>query len=120
MKLNMLTTAAVGSIVLAGVLIHERSAGAQVVPAVLRAQKLELVDGRGVVRATLKTEPNGEVVFRLRDADGVIRVKLAASRSGSGLLLANEATEPGIHLLATRNATRLVLQRDGRRRVLEP
>jgi hypothetical protein len=73
-----------------GLLLHERAAGAQSVPAIVRARAIELVDGRGRVRAQLDVESNGEVVFRLRDANGTIRVKLGASEAGSGLLLANE------------------------------
>jgi hypothetical protein len=40
-------------------------------------------------------------VFRLLDQGGAIRVKLGAWRGGSGLLLNDDATEPGVHLLAT-------------------
>jgi hypothetical protein len=122
MKVRGLTVALVcgGLVLLAGVLVHERPAGAQGVPDVLRAQALELVDSRGVVRATIKTEPSGEVVLRLRDADGTIRVKLGASKNGSGLLLANESAEVGVQLLSTRNRTSVVLQRGERRRALTP
>jgi hypothetical protein len=34
--------------------------------------------------------------------------------------LANENTEPGVHILATRTRTFVALQRDRRRRVLRP
>jgi hypothetical protein len=37
---------------------------------VLRAQKIELVDERGVMRARLSSEPDGEVVLRLRSETG--------------------------------------------------
>jgi hypothetical protein len=106
--------------VLAGGLAYERTAGAETAPSVLRAQMLELVDANGTTRATLKVEPEGAVVFRLMDEDGTIRVKLGAGRDGSGLLLANEKTEPGVHLLATRTKTWVALQRDARRRVIRP
>ena len=73
----------------------------------LRARTIELVDGRGQVRAQIKVErPSREVVFRLRDQDGQVRVKLGAGRDGSGLLLLNEATEPGIQALAGRSRRR--------------
>ena len=68
---------------------------------VLRAQAIELVDEAGQVRSRLNVEDNGEVVFRLLDQDGAIRVKLGAWRGGSGLLLNDDATEPGVHLVAT-------------------
>jgi hypothetical protein len=71
----------------------------------LRGRALELVDDRGQVRSRLNVESNGEVVFRLMDKNGTIRVKLGASESGSGLLLADEATEPAIHVIAGRTGT---------------
>jgi hypothetical protein len=103
-----------------GVVLHERPAEARAVPKVVRAQMIELVDGRGVRRASLKVEPQGAVVFRLFDEAGTIRVKLGANEAGSGLLLANEATEPGVHLLATRERTWVSLQRGEQRHVLTP
>ena len=69
-------------------------------PAVLRAQLIELVDSRGTVRAQLRTEADGAVVFRLTDQRGQIRVKLGAGEEGSGLLLADETSEVGVHLLS--------------------
>jgi hypothetical protein len=116
----VLSVAAVGMLVLLGFLLHERPAAAQAAPTVLRAQAIELVDSRGRVRAQLGVESNGEVVFRLRDANGTIRVKLGASEDGSGLLLANEATEPGVHILAKRTDTFLTVQRGERRQVIRP
>jgi hypothetical protein len=71
----------------------------------IKTSLLEVVDDRGQVRALLKVEPDGEVVFRLRDSKGTIRVKLGAGETGSGLLLLDEATEPAIHMIARRNGT---------------
>jgi hypothetical protein len=91
------------------------------VPAVLRARSLELVDERGQVRANLKVEPSGEVVFRLRDAKGTIRAKLAASEEGSGLLLIDDRTEPAVHLLAKSTGTTVTLAEKGKeKRVIKP
>jgi hypothetical protein len=91
------------------------------IPDVLRARMLELVDESGQVRANLKVEPGGEVVFRLRDAQGTVRVKLAASADGSGLLLLDDRTEPGAHLLASPRGTSLTLSARGKeKRVIEP
>ncbi len=87
---------------------------------VLRAQKIELVDTHGVTRARLSTEPGGEVVLRLMGANGELRVKLGASNDGSGLLLANAATEPGVHLLAQRTEATLRLKEGEREKLLEP
>jgi len=54
--------------------------------------------------------------------------RLGAGESGSGLLLADETTEPGIHMVARRagtkerpNTTRIALTgADGKPRVIEP
>jgi hypothetical protein len=106
--------------VLAGVVLRDRPAEARTAPAVLRAQTIELVDRGGRVRAQLKVEPGGQVVLRLRDEAGRVRVKLGADEAGSGLVLMDEDTEPGVQALATRSATSLTLRRDGKRRVLVP
>ena len=87
---------------------------------VLRAQKIELVDARGVTRARFTTEENGEVVLRLIAANGELRVKLGAGNDGSGLLLANSATEPGVHVLAHGKSATLKLKAGESERVLEP
>lgn len=69
---------------------------------VLRARTLELVDDSNQVRSSLKVEPGGDVVLRLLDRQGTIRVKLGASEFGSGLVLLDEATEPAVRLVAQR------------------
>lgn len=75
----------------------------------LRASAIELVDARGVVRSRLNVEPEGEVVLRLMDRNGTIRVKLGASESGSGLMLADETTQPGVHLIARKGASNVTV-----------
>ena len=110
----------IGVLLALSALLHERHATAQPAQSVLRAQAIELVDARGRVRAQLNVESSGEVVFRLRDSSGTIRVKLGASEDGSGLLLANEATEPGVHILAKRSGTSLTLKRGERSQVIRP
>lgn len=95
---------------------------------VLRGRSFEIVDEQGQVRSSLKVEPDGAVVFRLIDKTGTIRVKLGADESGSGLLLADETTQPGVHMVARRvgtadrpNTTRVMLAgADGKQRVIEP
>jgi hypothetical protein len=97
-----------------------------VVP-ILRGRALELLDDHDQVRVRIRGETDGEVVLRLLDEDGTIRVKLGGE-SGSGLLLLDEATEPGVHIIARRTgttatpATTSVTLRgaDGRRRVIVP
>jgi hypothetical protein len=91
------------------------------VPAVLRAQMLELVDAEGRVRANLKVEDGGEVVFRLRDAEGTIRVKIGAGKDGSGLVLMDDRTEPAVQLLAKPTGTSMTLSEEGKaKRVITP
>lgn len=88
---------------------------------VIRAQVIELVDANGKVRASMLVEPGGEAVFRMRDAGENIRVKIGASEAGSGLLLLNDATEPGLHALAKDGHTSLKLtNQDGAQKLVEP
>jgi hypothetical protein len=89
---------------------------------VLRGQALELVNAGGQTRASLRIEePAGEIVFRLMDQQGRIRVKLGASGEGSGLLLANDTSQPGIHMLAKREGVSIALTDIGGRQIaLQP
>jgi hypothetical protein len=81
-----------------------RAATPEVAP-LIRARVLELLDERGQVRSRLNVEPDGEVVLRLLDRTGAIRVKLGAGDGGSGLVLLDETTEPGVHVVARRRGT---------------
>jgi len=108
------------NLILLGLLARGQAAVDQA-PDVLRGRALELVDERGQIRARLDMEPGGNVVFRLLDREGTIRVKLGAGTDGSGLLLANDATEPGVHLLAKPQGSSLRLaDKDGRERLITP
>jgi hypothetical protein len=96
-------------------------------PQVLRAELIELVDAKGAVRAQLKTEDDGTVVFRLRDSKGQVRVKLAADVLGSGLLLADDETDVGVHIasgisrLTRERATAVTIgEPGGRKTVIGP
>jgi len=89
-------------------------------PGVLRAQSIELVDGGGRARARLNVEHGGEVVLRMFAADGEVRVKLGASSDGSGLLLLNEATEPGVQMIAREGAGAIMLSEGADRQVIRP
>jgi hypothetical protein len=102
------------------VTLLDRPADAGRVPPVLRARAFELVDGRGQVRAQINVERGRQVVLRLRDREGAVRVKLGADGAGSGLLLLNESTEPGVQALATSRTTSLSLQRGEQRNTLVP
>ena len=85
-------------------LSHLRPALAQSETSVLRGRGLELTDAAGQVRAQFTIEPDGEAVFRIRDASGDIRVKLAGGDDGSGLVLLDETTQPAVHIVARRTA----------------
>jgi hypothetical protein len=87
---------------------------------VLRGEAIELLDEQGKVRAQLDVEPGGEAVFRMRDANGTIRVKMGASEDGSALLLLNNETEPSVHMLAKSSGTTLTLTDREGKRVIEP
>ena len=118
----------VNLIVLVVLLTHDNLTVAQSDSPILRGRGLELVDVTGQVRAQFNVEPDGEAVFRMRDASGTIRVKLGAGNSGSGLLLLDETSEPGVQIIARRAAaptgattTRISLTgSEGRRRVITP
>lgn len=104
------------------VIVQSRTIANQTIPEVLRVRAFELIDENGRVRAQLNIdETNGEVIFRLRDEKESIRVKLGASEEGSGLLLINDLTEPGVHLLARQDDTSLTLtDQSGAEQVIKP
>jgi hypothetical protein len=82
---------------------------------------MELVDRSGHIRARLNVESSGEVVFRLTAPDGSIRVKVGAREDGSGLLLLNNRSEPGLQALAKSNDTSLSLAgANGRKHEIRP
>jgi hypothetical protein len=123
MKIHRLAIAlaVINLILLVFLLMQGGSATAQSVPPILRARAIELVDDKGQVRAQFNVESSGEVVFRLRDGKGNIRVKLGASENGSGLVLLNDATELGVQILAEDTGTSLTLKGgDGKQRVIKP
>ncbi len=75
----------------------------------ISVREFEMVDDKGKERVSVKIEDSGEVVFRMRDSDGTIRVKLGASETGSGLVLLDGATNPGVHALAGKDGGTLTL-----------
>jgi hypothetical protein len=66
----------------------------------INVHEFELVDKNNKRRASIKVEKGGEVVFRLFDSKETIRVKLGAEDDGSELVLLNDKTDPGMHVLA--------------------
>lgn len=109
-------------IILIVVIAQSRMIANQTIPEVLRVRAFELVDENGRVRAQLNIDKaNGEVIFRLRDEKESIRVKLGASEEGSVLLLINDLTEPGVHLLAKQDDTsRTLTDQSGAEQVIKP
>ena len=124
MNINRLAVAltVINLILLIVLMAQSRMTANQTIPEVLRVRAFELVDENGRVRAQLNIdETSGEVIFRLRDQKESIRVKLGASEEGSGLLLINDLTEPGVHLLARQDDTSLTLtDQSGAEQVIEP
>lgn len=90
-------------------------------PPVVRAGAFELVDDAGAVRGQFMITPDGETLLRMRDARGEVRVKIGAAEDGSGLVLMDQSTEPGLHILAKRGSTFISLTNtDGTQRVIRP
>lgn len=116
----MIVLTIINIVVVLGNLAQHNVAAPQEAPEVIRAHTIELLDAQGAVRAQLNVEESGEVIFRMRDQSGNIRVKLGASADGSGLVLMNAATEPGVHILAKREGTSLALIETDQRRVWTP
>ena len=116
MKQNYLT---IGLIALIFIVTQSKQAGQSVAP-VIRAQQIELVDKNGKTRASLKIEDDETTVFRLLDKTGTIRVKLGASKDGSGLVLLNDSTEVGIQALAQQKGAVLKLEHNGKKLKIEP
>jgi hypothetical protein len=124
MRLHRISTIlSVINVVLVGWLVTATSGtavGQGPAPAI-RASSIELVDDAGGVRAQLIVTPDGETLLRMRDAQGEIRVKLGASEEGSGLVMADQSAQPGLHVLAKRGSTRMTLtDSSGQQRVIQP
>lgn len=85
----------------------------------ISVKEFELVDSKGVPRVTINSYDDGEVVLRMKDKKGTIRIKLAANEEGSGLVLLNDATEPGVQVLSKKKGTSLTLiDKDGKKKEL--
>jgi hypothetical protein len=75
----------------------------------ITVHEFELTDAKGTKRATIKVEPTGEVVFRLISEKGTIRVKLGASEVGSGFVLLDDNTDPGVHAHANKDGSGITI-----------
>jgi hypothetical protein len=84
----------------------------------ITVKEFELVDQNGKQRVSIKVESEGEILFRMKDQAGTIRVKLGAGEDGSALVLLDDSTEPAIHALAKKNGGSLTLRdKSGKKRV---
>ncbi|HKY04088.1 MAG TPA: hypothetical protein VJQ56_04315 [Blastocatellia bacterium] len=123
-----LTLAVTGINIIAAVVVacgsisnREAAADATQIPKVIRAQAIELVDERGQVRAQLHLGEDGGGNLRLRGGDGTVRVKLAGTTDGSGLLLFDKEAEPALWLAANRSGTSLTIAEKGKeKRIIKP
>ncbi|MGC3945400.1 MAG: hypothetical protein QM762_12950 [Chryseolinea sp.] len=82
----------------------------------ITVQEFEMIDANGARRASIKVED--EVVLRLMDQEGTIRVKVGANQQGSGLVLLDNHTEPGVHVLARNDKTSIKVTTSGKSREL--
>ena len=116
-------------------LSQTRAVVAEGVAPVLRGRGLEIVDGRGRVRASITIlpadptvkMPDGTVgypetvLFRLIDSKGGPNVKLGATDRGAGLLLGGESDPTYVQILAEGPSTSLkLLNKDGREQLIKP
>jgi len=91
------------AVILVVLLAQMRPLTAQGTPGVLRGRALEIVDGRGKLRATISVLPANDTsgfpdtaVLRLMDpVTGRPSVKLSTSEKGSGLMLLGDAKTRG-------------------------
>jgi hypothetical protein len=86
--------------------------------AVLRAQTFELVNKQGLVVVQLHAGEDGGGNLRMRSADGSVRMKLAATADGGGLLLLDKDVEPAVQLGAGKTGTSLTLSEKGKERLI--
>jgi len=84
----------------------------------ISVREFELLDKNGRQRVSIKIEDEGDVVvFRMKDSTGTIRVKIGADEAGSGLVLLDGDTNPGVHVLAKKTGSSIaVMGKDGKKR----
>lgn len=87
----------------------------------LEASGFNLVNDEGTVVGQLYVGEDGSGQIRLRDADGVVRVKLGAGTDGAGLILFQGGEpEPGVSAVVDEDGTKLTLQFSEQKRTLKP
>lgn len=104
-----------------GLIPPARAAAADLASDVVRARLIELVTTDGRVVGQLYTSEDGSGNLRLRGGNGEVRVKLGATKDGSGLVLLDKNTEPAVWLEAQSQGTTLTLAQSGKpKRVIAP
>ena len=104
-----------------GLIPPARAAASEVASDVIRARLIELVATDGRVVGQLHTSEDGSGNLRLRGGNGEVRVKLGATKDGSGLILMDKNTEPAVWLEAQSQGTTLTLAQSGKsKRVIAP
>jgi hypothetical protein len=98
----------------AGLISPAAAASPPQVQEVVRAKLIELVAPDGKVVGQLHTSEDGSANLRLRSGSGEVRVKLGASKNGSGLVLLNNNTEPGVTLYAQDDGGAATIAEDGK------
>lgn len=115
MKTQLNTTLMLGIIIILMLFIASRPS--QETFDKITVREFELVDENGTKRVTIQAYKDGEVVFRLRDAKGNIRVKLGAAEDGSGFVLL-DGNDSGIQALAKKNGISISqFDKEGKKRV---
>lgn len=115
--------------------IHPHGSAAAEIAPVLRGRELQLVDGRGRIRAEIKVlppdpavkMPDGTtgypetVLLRLIDSQGRPNVKIAATEDGSGMSLGGNTNPTHIQILSRGDRPLMKLvNRDGKQEMIQP
>ena len=88
---------------------------------VLRAEAIELVNKRGDVVAQLHVGIDGGGNLRLRSGDGMVRVKLGATKDGAGMHLFDATAEPAVSLASSEAGTSVTLAQHGKdKKIIQP
>ena len=88
----------------------------------LEASGFDMVNDAGVVVGQLYVGEDGSGQIRLRDANGVVRVKLGAGMDGAGLILFQGGDpQPGVSAIVNEDGTKITLQEgEETKRTLKP
>ena len=111
-------------------LVQNLSAEAQNIAPVLRGRALEIVDGKGRIRASITVEPPvtigsrtypETVLLRLTDPKSGPVVKITATEEGSAIGLSDDV-DSGVQVFSTKREGSFikVVNREGREQIIKP